>query len=91
MENYAGQIEISKHLTVVPVRVVEGPSAKIVHTYIIDNHVYAKTAYSNDMLTICGLWKEDGIWIAFDNRAGDCWTEEFKSKSAALKWIFCGD
>lgn len=27
------------------------------------------------------------VFVGIDNRTGDAWTEDFKSKSACLKWL----
>lgn len=28
----------------------------------------------------------NGVWVAFDNRTGDCWCEEFKTEQHAKEW-----
>ena len=30
---------------------------------------------------------ENGMYIGIDNRTGDMWTEEFRSKHACLRWL----
>jgi len=30
---------------------------------------------------------DDGIYVGIDNRSGDAWTEDFKSKSACDRWL----
>ena len=30
---------------------------------------------------------ENGMYIGIDNRTGDMWTEEFRSKHACFKWL----
>lgn len=29
----------------------------------------------------------DGTYTALDNRTGDCWTEDFKTKDHAIAWL----
>jgi hypothetical protein len=33
------------------------------------------------------LIQEGKIWVACDNSTGDAWTEEFKSRTAAVEWL----
>ena len=35
----------------------------------------------------CFLTREDGKWIAVDNSTGNAWTEEFRWKRAAVRWL----
>ena len=40
---------------------------------------------------VCGLHKEDNAFIAFDNRGGDCFVEEFRTANGAWKYLNTGD
>lgn len=91
MENVTGSIKISDHLTVIPTRVFTGDTARVLYETILHEHVFPKRPYADDNLLVCGIWKEDGRWAAMDNRSGDCWIEIFKTRAAALKWIFNGE
>ena len=33
------------------------------------------------------LAKEGGLWVAVDNRDGDAWTEDFRRKCHAVRWL----
>lgn len=33
------------------------------------------------------LTKEGGRWVAVDNRDGDAWTEDFRRKRHAVRWL----
>ena len=36
-------------------------------------------------------FKSDDKWITFDNAAGECFVEEWRSKGAAVEWLKMGD
>ena len=97
MENVTGSIKISDHLTIEPLRIIYGEQAKHVFDKIMVEHLEPRKKYDDDNLLVCGLMKEYDVyakkhtWTAFDNRSGDCWTESFGTRAAALKWIFDGD
>ncbi len=33
------------------------------------------------------LTREDRVWVAVDNTTGDAWTEEFRWKHQAVRWL----
>lgn len=33
------------------------------------------------------LARENGRWVAVDNRTGSAWTEEFHRKRTAIRWL----
>jgi hypothetical protein len=35
----------------------------------------------------CGYFHDGERWIAFDNRDGNCWVEEFRSEKRCLKYL----
>jgi len=53
---------------------------------------YAKSllelTLSNRNIKKCkGCFKENGIWIAFDNTTNNCWVEEFDNLNYAICWL----
>lgn len=34
-----------------------------------------------------GVYQDEGRWVAFDNRDGDCEVEEFRTRAKAVAWL----
>lgn len=65
------------------VRFYQGSEAKKIHRKLCD-----KLFYRQKVLPLCiGLFIEQGLFLAFDNREGLLWTEEFSDRMAALDWL----
>ncbi len=35
----------------------------------------------------CGYFQDGNLWIVFDNRTNECWTEEHRSEKQCLKYL----
>ncbi|HML73336.1 MAG TPA: hypothetical protein PKB02_02450 [Anaerohalosphaeraceae bacterium] len=63
-----------------------GLVAKIICDYILNN---SKGTEAYVAPWVAGYFQEgtDGRWVAFDNRTGSCWVEEFYTQEQAIDWI----
>ncbi len=64
----------------------KGQEAKIVCELILANDDYNTPLDGYDHQS-AGFWKENDKWIAYDNRTGDCWVEEFSTRKEAAEYI----
>ena len=69
------------------IRTVNGLIAEAFVTTIL--YLREVDAVMPDILKVSGYYrdKNSGKYIAFDNKIGDCWTEEFRTKAEALEYI----
>lgn len=83
-----------KAYTIMAARIIyTGMQAKLICNRILDEGYNEETGkydlpvleYHNT-LDATGYWKEEGVWVAFDNKTGDCWVEEFRSEAKARRW-----
>lgn len=58
--------------------ILKGEKAKITLQNILDNR---------DSSLSKGYFKENLIWIGFDNSTKDCWVEEFSNEYLAICWL----
>jgi hypothetical protein len=58
-----------------------GISAMLLFEKLITTKQYSKHPNSK------GIFKSEGIYIAFDNSTHDFWVEEFKDINSAFNWI----
>jgi myo-inositol-hexaphosphate 3-phosphohydrolase len=64
-----------------------GLVAKIILDHVLDNSDGVR-AYIEPH--VAGYFQDGTIgrtWIAFDNRGGNCWVEEFYTQEQAIDWI----
>ncbi len=51
------------------------------------SQLLASGEYSGEYAPIGKYWyNENGIYVALDNSDGCCWTQDFKTKRACIKW-----
>lgn len=49
--------------------------------------ILALNLFENANIRLKGYYRDNGIWIAFDNFSGDCWVEEFSKEEQAIAWL----